>query len=119
MMDTQLIWDEFLKLLREEAGNQVVETWFKAVRFISWNPEHAQVTLKTPNDFIARWIKDRYQPMMCKHLGRLLCATVTGLVFQKTDEATPSASPAPTNSFLTIAPPLALARGARRIETSK
>ena len=28
------IWQEFLKIVREEVGSRVVETWFKAVQMV-------------------------------------------------------------------------------------
>ncbi|MFH1832407.1 MAG: chromosomal replication initiator protein DnaA [bacterium] len=68
----QVIWDEFLKIIREEAGNQVVETWFKAVSLEEWNPASNQVTLKAPNQFVRKWIQEHYTELLKTHLARLL-----------------------------------------------
>ncbi|MBT4594462.1 chromosomal replication initiator protein DnaA [bacterium] len=70
----QQVWDDFLKIIREEAGNQVLETWFQAVRFGAWNPATNTATLYMPNQFVSLWIKDHYLPLMKEHLSRLLYA---------------------------------------------
>lgn len=66
------IWEDFLKIIREEAGSQVVETWFKAAYFEAWDPEEKLVTLQLPNQFVSSWIQEHYIPLLRTHLGRLL-----------------------------------------------
>ena len=66
------IWSEFLKIVREEAGSQVVETWFKAVHLKNWDRLRMVVTLQMPNQFVTRWIKDHHLPLLKTHLARLL-----------------------------------------------
>lgn len=68
----QLIWDEFLKIIKEEAGSQVVETWFKAVLLERWDQENNIATLRVPNQFVSRWIQEHYTELLKRHLGRLL-----------------------------------------------
>lgn len=70
-----VIWDEFLKILKEEAGSQLVETWFKSVRLDTWNSSTQHVVLRAPNQFVRAWIQDHYIELIKKHLGRLLNAT--------------------------------------------
>lgn len=70
-----VIWDEFLKILKEEAGSQLVETWFKSVRLDSWNSSTQHVILRAPNQFVRSWIQEHYVELIKKHLGRLLNAT--------------------------------------------
>lgn len=69
-----LIWDEFLKIIKEEAGSQVVETWFKAVTLLEWDTTSRQVILKAPNPFVKNWIQQHYTQLLKTHLGRLLHA---------------------------------------------
>lgn len=69
-----VIWDEFLKILKEEAGSQLVETWFKSVRLDTWNSSTQHVVLRAPNQFVRSWIQDHYIELIKKHLGRLLNA---------------------------------------------
>jgi chromosomal replication initiator protein len=66
------IWQEFLKIAREEAGSPVVETWFKAVSCLSWDYAKKILYLKAPNQFVKEWIVKNYIQLLHTHLGRLL-----------------------------------------------
>jgi len=66
------IWEEFLLLLKEEAGSRVVETWFKAVSLRSWDSQEQIVYLEAPNQFVRDWIKNNYIPLIQRILQRLL-----------------------------------------------
>lgn len=70
----QIIWEDFLRIVKEEAGRHVVETWFKAAQLDTWNPETETVTIAVPNPFVKTWLKDHYQDLICTHLARLLHA---------------------------------------------
>jgi len=70
----QLVWNEFLKIIEKEAGNQVVETWFKAVTLEQWNKETNSAFLLMPNPFVQKWIEEHYSELIKMHLSRLLCA---------------------------------------------
>lgn len=70
-----VIWEEFLKILKEEAGSQLVETWFKSVHLDTWNSGTQHVILRAPNQFVRSWIQDHYVELIKKHLGRLLNAS--------------------------------------------
>lgn len=78
----QVIWEEFLKLMKEEAGSQVVETWFKAVTLHAWDPATSSVTLKCPNQFISQWIQDHYHLLLKTHLSRLFHTPIVSLAFE-------------------------------------
>jgi len=67
------IWNEFLKIIEKEAGNQVVETWFKAVSLDRWEKETNAVFLLMPNQFVSKWIEEHYSTLIKTHLSRLLC----------------------------------------------
>lgn len=66
------IWEEFLMLVKEEAGSRVVETWFKAVSLRSWDAQEQIVYLEAPNQFVRDWIKNNYIPLIQRILQRLL-----------------------------------------------
>ncbi len=66
------IWQEFLKIAREEAGSRVVETWFKAVTLNQWDAHQKIVHLEAPNEFVKNWLQNNYLPLFRTHLGRLL-----------------------------------------------
>lgn len=68
----ELIWQEFLKIVRAEEGSRVVETWFKAVKLTRWDALERVVYLEAPNLFVKRWISSHYAELCRQHLGRLL-----------------------------------------------
>ena len=77
----QLIWEDFLKIIKEEAGSQIVETWFKAVSFETWDVSTNTVTLRVPNHFVRRWIQDHYTELVKTHLARLLHNSINNVLF--------------------------------------
>lgn len=75
------VWDEFLKIAREEAGSRVVETWFKAVILQRWDALQKTVYLQAPNPFVKDWIRKNYTQLFQLHLGRLLNVESPKIVF--------------------------------------
>ena len=80
------IWQEFLKIVREEEGSKVVETWLKAVTLDRWDAIEKKVWLLAPNVFIRDWIRTHYMKLFELHLGRLL-NVVSLSVFVETKKA--------------------------------
>ena len=80
-MQPRLIWDEFLKIAKEEAGSQVVETWFKAVTLDAIDVPRREVTLKMPNNFVSNWIQEHYHTLLLTNLKRLLNTQDLTIVF--------------------------------------
>jgi chromosomal replication initiator protein len=77
----QGIWEEFLNIIKEEAGSRVVETWFRAVSLHQWDPFNKTVYLQAPNSFVKDWIKSNYTDMIQQHLKRLLHADSLKIIF--------------------------------------
>ena len=77
----QLIWEEFLKIIKENAGSQVVETWFKAVSLEKWDPKTQIARLKTPNQFVSKWLQEHYHNLITTNLCRLLNSNQISLTF--------------------------------------
>jgi len=77
----QGIWDQFLNIIREEAGSRVVETWFKAVSLYQWDSLQHTVFLQAPNAFVKDWIVGNYLDLIQLHLGRLLNVKTLRVVF--------------------------------------
>ena len=77
----QLIWEEFLKIIKEEAGSQVVETWFKAVSLNKWDSVNKTIILQMPNQFVSRWIQEHYANLIKKHMSRLLSQDQLEILF--------------------------------------
>ena len=79
----KIIWQEFLKILHEEAGSRVVETWFKAVSLAAWDEQKKIAHLIAPNNYVQEWIKNHYIGLIKKHLGRLLNESNITIVFNE------------------------------------
>jgi len=75
------IWEDFLKIVREELGSRVVETWFKAVSMTRWDSIEKVVYLQTPNAFVCNWLEKNYRSIFQINLGRLLNVTDLKIVF--------------------------------------
>ena len=71
-MKIQTIWEEFLTIIKGEAGSRVVDTWFKAVNLRHWDGAAQTATLEVPNKFVLDWIKNNYLVLIQTHLSRLL-----------------------------------------------
>jgi chromosomal replication initiator protein len=100
-----VIWEEFLKLAKEEAGSQVVETWFKAVSLDAIDTLRQEVTLVMPNSFVSNWIQEHYHTLLLTHLKRLLNTTTLSIIFagahapknpSSAQELTPAIASTPT-----------------------
>lgn len=107
-MQPQIIWEEFLKIAKEEAGSQVVETWFKAVCLRDINLHKREVSLQMPNTFVSNWIQEHYHTLLLTHLKRLLNTQDLTIIFsgpqapqEEVAEPTPSTatSPVPVSTF--------------------
>lgn len=96
----QGIWDQFLDIVREEAGSRVVETWFKAVTLYQWEPSHQTVYLQAPNTFVKDWIVGNYLHLIQLHLGRLLSVENPKVIFLDASQKEPISAPvqAPTHT---------------------
>jgi len=67
----QGIWEDFLRIAKEEAGSRVVDTWFKVVSLYQWDSINKTVYLVAPNAFVKDWISSNYVDLLKLHLGRL------------------------------------------------
>jgi len=81
-LQPQTIWEEFLKITKEEAGSQVVETWFKAVSVCAINLERQELTLLMPNSFVSSWIQEHYHALLVTHFKRLLNTPSVTILFR-------------------------------------
>jgi chromosomal replication initiator protein len=110
------IWQEFLKIVNEEVGSRVVETWFKAVTLEQWDTQKKTAYLKAPNSFTREWITTNYQQLLQHHLGRLLNEMAVSIVFLdevKADiQIMPAVSIVPSHNLL---PPTPLALQSKKL----
>ena len=80
-MKINTIWEEFLTIIKEEAGSRVVDTWFKAVTLCRWDVTTQTASLEVPNQFALDWIKNNYSVLIQTHLSRLLHVDKLKLLF--------------------------------------
>lgn len=69
------IWEDFLDIVRQEAGSRVVETWFKAVQLKNWDHDQKIAYLHAPNAFVRNWLIAKYTTLIELNLARLLHAS--------------------------------------------
>jgi chromosomal replication initiator protein len=75
------IWQEFLKIMQQEVGSQMVETWLKAVTLYQWDSRENIVYLAAPNSFVKDWLKNNYYSLFELHLKRLLNVSSLKIIF--------------------------------------
>ncbi len=94
-MNVVTIWQEFLKIVTEEVGSRVVETWFKAMELSRWDGATKTVYIKAPNAFIKDWVVAQYRDLVKTHLCRLLNEQKISVIFlDESREKTVTVQPA-------------------------
>jgi chromosomal replication initiator protein len=86
------IWEELLKIVEQEVGNHVVQTWLKAVTFKGWSPQEGVAYLEVPNQFVRSWIQSNYQMLLEIHLARLLTVPTLKITFVNGSQEAPKSS---------------------------
>lgn len=79
------IWEEFLKIVAQEVGSHVVQTWLNAVTLADWDIHEKVVYIKAPNVFVKEWIKSHYMALFQAHLSRLLNVDSIKITFLDND----------------------------------
>jgi chromosomal replication initiator protein len=80
------VWQDFLSIVRQEAGSRVVETWLKAVKIAHWSPEEKAISIEAPNTFVKEWIASKYLQLFQTHLARLLHVDALKVTFTSSTE---------------------------------
>lgn len=75
------VWQDFLTIVKEEAGSRVVETWLKAVVLKEWDQHHNVIYVEAPNVFVKDWIESKYTDLFKVHLSRLLNTVDPKIIF--------------------------------------
>ncbi len=81
----KIIWEEFLKIVAQEAGSHVVQTWLNAVTLTDWDVHEKVVYIRAPNVFVKEWIKSHYLSLFQAHLSRLLNVDTVKITFLDND----------------------------------
>src|SRR3989442_1553851 len=112
------VWQEFIKIIKQELGSQMVETWLKAVTLVQWDAREQVVLLQTPNTFVKDWLATNYKTLFETHLARLFnvdFVKVTLLDAQGT-EKTPTI---PASTAVRSYTPATQATAVRRVPINK
>lgn len=75
------VWEDFLKIARQEIGVRAVETWIKAVALYRYDAATATIYIKAPNAFIKDWMQTHYVSLFTTHFPRLLNIPSIHLIF--------------------------------------
>lgn len=66
------VWQDFLKIIRDEVGTRIIETWIKAVTLSRYDSFKREVYITAPNLFVKNWVESHYKELFLRHLVRLL-----------------------------------------------
>ena len=75
------VWQDFLKIMQEEVGVRVIETWIKAVSLARFDATSSKIYIAAPNLFVKNWVETHYKHLFSMHLMRLLHVNTLTVVF--------------------------------------
>lgn len=87
------IWQDFLKIIKEEVGSRVVETWIKAVTFSHYDSIKHELYVIAPNMFVKNWVETHYKELFSKHLKRLFGIDHLSIQFSVHNSSAPLQTP--------------------------
>jgi chromosomal replication initiator protein len=65
-------WQDFLKIIRDEVGTRIVETWIKAVTVSYFDNFKKELYITAPNHFVKNWVETHYKDLFKRHFIRIL-----------------------------------------------
>lgn len=65
-------WQDFLKIIRDEVGTRIVETWIKAVNLSYFDSLKKELYVTAPNLFVKNWVETHYKDLFKRHFTRIL-----------------------------------------------
>lgn len=100
------IWQDFLKIIKEEVGSRVVETWIKAVNFSHYDSIKYELYVVAPNMFVKNWVETHYKELFHKHLTRLFGVDKLSIQFCLVTSASTLSSAEPSRILPAIQEPM-------------
>lgn len=70
------LWNDCLKLIRENVTEQQFETWFKPIAFESFNQTTRTLLVQVPSPFVYEYLEENYVDLLSKVLKRIYGAAV-------------------------------------------
>ncbi len=66
----EMKWDECLKFIHDNIGDQSFNIWFKSLKFAQWEDEKRTLSVKIPTKFFIEFIESNYRSLMESALQR-------------------------------------------------
>ncbi len=70
------LWNDCLKLIRDNVTEQQYDTWFKPIVFESFNTATKTVLVQVPSPFVYEYLEENYVDLLSKVLKRIYGASV-------------------------------------------
>ena len=70
------LWNDCLKLIRDNVTEQQFDTWFKPIVFESFNTATKTVLVQVPSPFVYEYLEENYVDLLSKVLKRIYGASV-------------------------------------------
>lgn len=70
------LWNDCLKLIRDNVTEQQYDTWFKPIVFESFNTTTKTVLVQVPSPFVYEYLEENYVDLLSKVLKRIYGASV-------------------------------------------
>lgn len=65
------LWEESLALIKDNVSEQQYNTWFKPIRFSSFNEKTKSLLVKVPSPFVYEYLEENYVDLLSKVLRRI------------------------------------------------
>jgi len=93
MIPLETIWQDFLAIVKEEVGIQVVQTWLKTLSLHQYDIPTQTVVLQAPNSFVQDHVKHHYSTLIKTHLTRLLNISAVNIIITNKEHQISSSEP--------------------------
>ena len=70
------LWNDCLKLIRDNVTEQQFDTWFKPIVFESFNTATKTLLVQVPSPFVYEYLEENYVDLLSKVLKRIYGASV-------------------------------------------
>ena len=69
-----VLWDDCLRLIKDNVTEQQFKTWFQPIAFESYNPSTLTLVIRVPSQFIYEYLEENYVDLLGKVLRRIFGA---------------------------------------------
>ena len=90
------LWEQSLRLIKENVSEQQFNTWFKPIVLESYDEKDRKITVRVPSMFVYEYLEEKYVDLLRKVLTRVFGEGVRlayGIVVDKTNNVGVVATP--------------------------